>query len=720
MEMALLQSDLRESGDDESDVLLPAPEEETVPHCTTDTNTQHASYRADIDALRAVAVVAVILYHIDHSWSKGGYLGVDMFFVISGFVVTKTLHGRSYCTWHNVLLEFYSRRMKRLTPALVFVIMISTVFVLLFVNRYPVDETEHVARTGLFACFAATNIDMYLNSQSYFNAGTDLNFFMHMWSLGVEEQFYLTLPVLLLLTGSLKAIKLERHILPVAVLLVVCGISFWLFIITPFNLRFFGLQFRYWELGTGCILYYISTHWRRTVFVPVRSLLLVISVGLLYWLLGYKPAHNDNSALNIAACLLTSILILIHPKHKESVIFDAYLRCTNHPIVQWIGKRSYTLYLCHWPLLVLLRYTLLISWTTITLLFLPALLPSVALIYKHIEMRLRYAEWNKRAYVTILIGLGMCAVSAGFVGLAFIPGLKRALYVGKSRNDGEGDLLYDTHCMTHFKNPSGFSDATLFTTCGFKQSKNVRRLITMGDSHGTKLHGTFLSINNILHETHNKTSEFNQTNMAYFYRYSCGFPTLQEWCSAGYQRLLRVFNASVGPGDVVILSNRIENEINVMESCVDINGIHDHTLCSDKVRKQLFLYIEQLNIIADIIQRNNASLLIMSVTPIYPTQTTPLCSTEWFRPFTDDANCILNKPYELERRLLITSALETFVAQKKRVAFQNMFDIMCLDRACNAFNATINAYSVSDEGHPVDAYVDHYAKQIANRIIMDS
>ena len=148
-------------------------------------------YRADIDGLRAVAVMAVILNHLDHSFLPSGYLGVDIFFVISGFVISASLSRNTHNNLGLFLLGFYARRVRRILPALITMVVISALAICL------VDPNPGTSLlTGIGAIFGVSNIYLVARLTDYFAASTDLNVFLHTWSLGVEEQFYFFFPIL--------------------------------------------------------------------------------------------------------------------------------------------------------------------------------------------------------------------------------------------------------------------------------------------------------------------------------------------------------------------------------------------------------------------------------------------------------------------------------------------------------------------------------------------
>jgi hypothetical protein len=153
-------------------------------------------YRPEIDGLRAFALIAVIINHFNRALLPSGYLGVDVFFVISGFVITSSLSKRSFNSFGEFILTFYARRIKRLIPALVLFVVITSLMISMF-NPNPGPDIG----VGWRALFGVSNIHLYRQSADYFSTSIDLNPFVHTWSLGVEEQFYLLFPLIAWITG---------------------------------------------------------------------------------------------------------------------------------------------------------------------------------------------------------------------------------------------------------------------------------------------------------------------------------------------------------------------------------------------------------------------------------------------------------------------------------------------------------------------------------------
>jgi peptidoglycan/LPS O-acetylase OafA/YrhL len=220
-----------------------------------DVGKERRKYRPEIDGLRAVAVIAVIVNHFSKDALPSGYLGVDIFFVISGFVITGSILGRPHQSFREGLAGFYSRRIKRLVPALVFCVVLTSLAICLF-NPAPGVSLQ----TGMTALFGASNVYLYSQSTDYFAPSTELNAFTHTWSLGVEEQFYLLFPFLLWLAGFWRLGQASAEVMSkrlewiIGVLATASLIGFICFYASNLAAVYFLMPFRFWELGAGCLL----------------------------------------------------------------------------------------------------------------------------------------------------------------------------------------------------------------------------------------------------------------------------------------------------------------------------------------------------------------------------------------------------------------------------------------------------------------------------------
>lgn len=359
-----------------------------------------------IDGLRAFAVLAVIVFHIDAAWLPGGFTGVDMFFVISGFVISQALASCAAQSVGALLLDFYRRRVLRLLPALL--VMLLAIFVLsaLFIPR--AWRNEQFDQTGWAALVGLSNIVLAGQHDGYFSPGTELNPFLHTWTLGVEEQFYLFFPLLFLLWLRGR----ERWWWPRALLPVLTALSLlwagWQAQAAPIG-AFYLLPSRFWELAAGALLY----QWMRARPAG-RNANVLAAAGLALLLAGTWIAPQlPMPAPGVLATVGGTVLLLAGVcRHADGGI----ARVLGWSPLVYLGRLSYALYLWHWPLLVLLRWTYGLQGAALWLY--PALLLAVsAASYHLIERPLRHAgpllRWApmKTLALALLLVL-LCGVGA--------------------------------------------------------------------------------------------------------------------------------------------------------------------------------------------------------------------------------------------------------------------------------------------------------------------
>ena len=359
-------------------------------------------HRHDIDGLRAIAVLAVVVNHLNEAWLPGGYRGVDMFFAISGFVITKSLIARDVTARGRFLLEFYARRIKRLLPALLVCVAATSILALLFTTN-----AEMQLSAGVRAVFGLSNLRFYQWQTDYFSQATRSILFIHTWSLGVEEQFYFFFSLLWVALDPRS-----RLFLPLIMLLSAVSLALYL-VWAPSAAAFYLLPMRFWEIGAGCILAVIPPA-RPASSGPGWAAIVLIGVALLFEL----PFGGE-----LLAVLATAALI------RWPFSGGAVDRALGSAPMQTIGLGSYSLYLWHWPVIALANWTIGVRWQS-----LPLLLAATAGLawasYRFIELPLRRAHWRPSAAGSIAVG-GVAAilVAATSHELARFPAF--ALYSGQ-------------------------------------------------------------------------------------------------------------------------------------------------------------------------------------------------------------------------------------------------------------------------------------------------
>lgn len=421
------------------------------------------NYQAELDGLRALAVMAVLLCHLDFRWIQGGFVGVDVFFVLSGFLITRLIAGEIAATGRFNFGNFYVRRIRRLYPALLTTVILTWIGAFLLLAPWQMRD---FANSAIAALLSYANVQFYLEAD-YFDALAQTKPLLHTWSLSVEEQFYLLWPPLLLVFGRF----LRGPAIVVAVAL--CGLL---------------------SLGIG--LYWLGVNIEAAFYLlPSRVVELVIG-ALLVWL----PPLRNRWLINLATLVGLAAMIAAMLLYRESTPFPGLavlLPCAGAalfiigansqaaapfrlaPIV-WLGRISYSLYLVHWPIIVLwLAYSYrplegAVPWILL------ALSVGVAwLQYRLIEQPFRRPLAGRNWPVLASLGVLAVIVSGISVGVAIGDGW--SWRVPEARIVAAEEARRPTRCGPN--NPD--LDAALFTCQNFRGKD--RDLFVWGDSHALHL-----------------------------------------------------------------------------------------------------------------------------------------------------------------------------------------------------------------------------------------
>lgn len=301
-------------------------------------------YRADVDGLRAVAIIAVVLYHATVPFFGGGYVGVDVFFVISGFLIGGIVF-RDVSSGRFTFATFYARRAKRIVPAL---LGMSLVFSGVALTVLPPDQLAAFAKSNASALVGAANVRFWVLAH-YFGMQWDQDQLVMTWSLGVEEQFYLFLPPLMLAVHRFAPRRLVAIIVTLSALSLALSVRLTMGQPTA---AFYLLPGRAWELGAGVLMaLWLERARGRIARRPAEVLSIIAAVAVLAPI----ALYNEQTPFPGFAAMLpvfgTAALIFTEPSTINRVVLAS-------PPMRFIGLVSYSWYLWHWPTIAFARIAL--------------------------------------------------------------------------------------------------------------------------------------------------------------------------------------------------------------------------------------------------------------------------------------------------------------------------------------------------------------------------
>lgn len=442
--------------------------------------TGRTDYRADLDGLRAISVVAVLLFHLDLEWFSGGFIGVDIFFVLSGYFITRQIYA-GLTDGQFSLVNFYDRRIRRIVPALtvmIFAVAIAGWFVLL-----PGDY-ERLGYTLIGAALSFSNFQFW-GMSGYFAPTADSLPLLHTWSLAVEEQFYLIMPLLLCAVWS----KLRRW-LPIVLWLMLTGsfvLSIGVTAVRP-SAAFYLLPTRAWELMLGSALavglvQVPSANWQREVAALAGIGGVVFSV---FAITDQMPFPGPTAAL---PCISAAAIIwsgLGQSATCSTNTFPIGARLLGFPPMVFIGLISYSLYLWHWPIIVIANLSIEGEIQGKVKFMLAGLCFTLAIAsWRLIEMPMRQGgmPWPRVGQRLVSAAISLSGVAVLGTTIQLSHGLPTRLPETVAALDS-GRLDYSPARLRCHLFPS---DAVVYQdTCLFGDASEPK-IVVLGDSHGVEI-----------------------------------------------------------------------------------------------------------------------------------------------------------------------------------------------------------------------------------------
>ncbi|MBX3564132.1 MAG: acyltransferase [Sphingomonas sp.] len=627
---------------------------------------ERIGYIPAIDGLRAVAVVSVILFHLWPKLLPGGFTGVDIFFVISGFVVTASLLGRQFDSLGQLAKWFYARRLMRIMPALVAMLLAAILAAQLFIPQAWLSNS--LAQVGRFAFFGLSNVVLATDTETYFGPQAAYNPFTHTWSLGVEEQFYLLFPLLLYwhqkLHSGAKAVRWVATL--TAISLLICAILAF----TAPKFAFYLIFSRFWELGVGMLLCLTRTRWlgwaqRQKWLGPVSALLIAAGLAI-----SEGPLFPFPFAL--LPVLGTAGLIATICAGRASRALG------SRPMVA-VGLLSYSLYLWHWPVFVLFRWTSGLHTLNLQLTALAIAVVLAVLSYFLVEKPLRNARRIKAAprghvvasvsAAVVVAALGGHALFAAHDRITLsVTGDRHAWYADPDR-PLDPALRHCTVTATREKVGGGQTD--VWTPSGCTTPAAGFTLFVPADSHGVAYTPALRQL----------AADLGVPVRLYF-KPGCPYLKLIEShasrprCAAFYDGVLADIRSKAKPGDIVFLPGlRLTRRTNQFEGDRDAVGA-----VGDVVTEAA---IEEARQLLSQLGAGGIRLVLEAPKPLFPSPT--FRCADWFNRTNPICHGLsVTRIDMLEQRRKVMRAMSGLAAQVPGLTLWDPLPALCPDDRCEA------------------------------------
>lgn len=643
------------------------------------------AYIPAIDGLRAIAVLSVILYHLNAALLPGGFVGVDIFFVISGFVVTGSLIGMRFDRVRDLLAYFYARRLVRIMPALIIMLIATIIFSNLFVPKAWLSKSA--ASVAFAAFFGVSNVTLGLQTDTYFAPEAAFNPFIHTWSLGVEEQFYLIFPFLFF-WYSIARLRPKSNPAAIAAIGLISILSLaicaW-FMQTEPRYAFYMIPARFWELGAGMLLCLTRDRWIPMLQGWGRTttiLLSALSVALILYSFTIHEVGGFPFPLAIPPVLGTVGLIAAVCAWRQGAL-SALL--STRPFVT-VGKLSYSLYLWHWPVFVLFRWT--VGLETIPTAVIALLLVFVLgwASYAFVETPTRYNLRLKTLSRPVVIGLSLFVVAASSgVGATLLKGqshmsLSRTADTPVWYADSRKPMWRPASCELDASDEAfDRGKITTWTPKDCATTEGMPRIVAIGDSHG-------LAYSPMLRQYAAETGSPVQL----WYASGCGFMHLirpiasHEKCDSYYEGMLARLQKELRPGDILFLPNlrlkRFSDQsgVEIGSAIEPVAGLPD----SEEKRRELAV-AEAIRILAEL-RKTGATIMFEAPLPLF--RAAPFRCSDWFN--RSNPMCLgglsLTRVEFDEMRTPVHEAMTAISAQIDGVTVWDPAHALCSPDGCRA------------------------------------
>ncbi len=646
-------------------------------------------YLPRLDGLRAVAVIACIVGHFNKEILPSGYLGVDIFFVISGYVITSSITHRSDHGFWQFLSGFYIRRIKRLIPALLVFVIITSVLICFF----NTDPRVHL-RTGITSLFGLSNFYLIKQSTEYFAQSSELNPFLHTWSLAVEAQFYFVFPLIVWATGlGAKTEERLKRLFSVNLILGTLSVVYYLYLNSTNEFAgYYLMPSRYWEIAAGSLVY--TTHLTKfEIYQCIPKIgsycIFIVMIGILFMPVSFYPISN----FLMIFCSMILISILSRRANVLNFLSSKYF--------VFIGTISYSLYLWHWSVLSISRLTIGIHWWSIPIQVLMILVLAIC-SYKLVEQPFRSKIWARSNSKTALKALVAIWLSA--IGLVTIDiPLQGKLFLGSRA----GDSL-DVNSEFIPSTPKKCSENIPNRDCMIEPiNSSTKKIFLFGDSHAASL---IPLIGSIHHESGLGVYISNVGTYPYILESDNRGLTLSQSLKLleKRERMFRLILKKLKSGDMIFLASRWDHWL--FEDFFEREyAQRQRKHYSDEgeyisSEETLGLFISKLSDIVSMAHRRGINVIVLSPIPAFRGAIVPRstysCVKEWFRPYIP-SECKIEdfneeKTFILNRVQPIRKALRSLSSEHVNLFIYDVFDYLCKSDICTTYKNSVRMYKDDD------------------------
>ncbi len=623
------------------------------------------TYISGIDGLRAIAVLAVMLFHINPALLPGGFSGVDIFFVISGYVISASLARNPNPDFFKFTLSFYAKRAIRILPALIACLLITGIITTLFVPESWLSSTTK--KTGLFAYLGLSNYALVWYNDGYFSPRVDFNPYTHTWSLAVEEQFYIFFPLILFIWMKYRERKNLLGMMAKWLLsgLLILSLVYAYYETTKDPSRaYYLLPSRFWELASGALLFKLHTH---NKFLPSSEnrARLFLFVGLIFTTLGL--IYADKSAFPFPWAILPVIgtVFLI-----SGVLSDH----TNKPLIQktlegsifvYIGKISYSLYLWHWPVNVLFRWTIGLDTLFVQCLAIALSFTLAIASYYLVETPIRKSKFSLSRPGWMIITVGVFALVASYQFSKFTYNAQPTISLSVTKDK---QIWYPHDWAVEFdaKETQPFSG---------------RQIFVIGDSH-TGAYSTMLK----------KLSDEQGVKVIKFSNGGCGIANLlkpvmvnNSHCNDLIDKQLNTIESTTLPGDILFLASLRMNRFGDQWASFSEKQVYDEQF-GNKAIAERKLALDETTRLMRRFEKLKMHIVIDAPKPIF--KSPPFRCSDWF----NSTNPICEPGFTIKRDVLllhrqpVMNSLQLLTNDFPNLIIWDPFPLLCATEVCSAFD----------------------------------